>query len=31
MIPSARLRVYRLLRPIMGAVAAYRLAFAWRA
>lgn len=32
MTPSARLRVYRALRPILGAVAAYRLAFiAWRA
>lgn len=29
--PSTRLRIYRALRPILGAVAAYRLAFAWRA
>ena len=31
MSPSARLHLYRLLRPIVGAVAAYRIAFAWRA
>ena len=30
MSPSARLRIYRALRPILGAAAAYRLAFAWR-
>ena len=30
MSPSTRLRIYRLLRPTMGAVAAYRIAFAWR-
>lgn len=28
--PSIRLRIYRTLRPILGAVAAYRLVFAWR-
>jgi hypothetical protein len=27
MTPSTRLRIYRALRPIMGPVAAYRLAF----
>jgi hypothetical protein len=31
MTPSTRLRTYRLLRPILGAVAAYRIAFTWRA
>lgn len=32
MSPSTRLRTYRALRPILGAVAAYRLVFiAWRA
>lgn len=32
MTPSSRLRIYRALRPILGAVAAYRLVFtAWRA
>ncbi len=30
MTPSARLRIYRALRPILGAAAAYRLAFARR-
>ena len=27
MSPSTRLRIYRALRPILGAVAAYRLVF----
>lgn len=31
MTPSTRLRIYRALRSILGPVAAYRLAFAWRA